>query len=199
MIRINQMKLDIEHTKEDLEKKVLKTLRIKRDELLELQIRKQSVDARKKPELYYVYSVDVQVKDEAKVRKNVKNKQVQFQVKPNIYHFPDSGEVVLEHRPVIIGTGPAGMFCGYMLAMHGYRPILLERGSRCRGTYQRCGNILEDRSIKSCIKCTVWRRRGWNIFGWKTEYARKRQRRPWKRSYADFYQTWGSGEDYVSE
>lgn len=129
MIRINQMKLDIEHTKEDLEKKVLKTLRIKRDELLELQIRKQSVDARKKPELYYVYSVDVQVKDEAKVRKNVKNKQVQFQVKPNIYHFPDSGEVVLEHRPVIIGTGPAGLFCGYMLAMHGYRPILLERGA----------------------------------------------------------------------
>lgn len=48
MIRINQMKLDIEHTKEDLEKKVLKTLRIKRDELLELQIRKQSVDAMKK-------------------------------------------------------------------------------------------------------------------------------------------------------
>ena len=93
------------------------------------QIRKQSIDARKKPVLYYVYSVDVQVRDEAKVKKTVKNNQIQFQVKPDSYHFEVKGTKELTHRPVIIGTGPAGLFCGYMLAAHGYQPILLERGA----------------------------------------------------------------------
>ena len=129
MIRINQMKLNIEHTSDDFERKILKTLCIKKEELQGFQIRKQSIDARKKPDLYYVYSVDVQVRDEAKVKKTVKNNQIQFQVKPDSYHFEVKGTKELAHRPVIIGTGPAGLFCGYMLAAHGYQPILLERGA----------------------------------------------------------------------
>ena len=129
MIRINQMKLNIAHTPADLERKILKTLRIKREDLQDFQIRRQSIDARKKPDLYYVYSVDVTVKDEAKVKKSVKSGQVQFQVKQDAYHFETTGTKQLSHRPVIIGTGPAGLFCGYMLASHGYRPILLERGA----------------------------------------------------------------------
>ena len=129
MIRINQMKLNIEHTSDDFEHKILKTLCIKKEELQGFQIRKQSIDARKKPVLYYVYSVDVQVRDEAKVKKTVKNSQIQFQVKPDSYHFEVKGTKELTHRPVIIGTGPAGLFCGYMLAAHGYQPILLERGA----------------------------------------------------------------------
>lgn len=129
MIRINQMKLNIEHTSDDFERKILKTLCIKKEELQGFQIRKQSIDARKKPVLYHVYSVDVQVRDEAKVKKTVKNNQIQFQVKPDSYHFEVKGTKELTHRPVIIGTGPAGLFCGYMLAAHGYQPILLERGA----------------------------------------------------------------------
>lgn len=129
MIRINQMKLNIEHTSDDFERKILKTLCIKKEELQGFQIRKQSIDARKKPDLYYVYSVDVQVRDEAKVKKTVRNNQIQFQVKPDSYHFEVKGTKELTHRPVIIGTGPAGLFCGYMLAAHGYQPILLERGA----------------------------------------------------------------------
>ena len=62
MIRINQMKLNIEHTPADFERKILKTLRIKKKELCGFLIRRQSIDARKKPELYYVYSVDVRSK-----------------------------------------------------------------------------------------------------------------------------------------
>ena len=91
MIRINQMKLNIEHTSDDFERKILKTLCIKKEELQGFQIRKQSIDARKKPVLYYVYSVDVQVRDEAKVKKTVKNNQIQFQVKPDSYHFEVKG------------------------------------------------------------------------------------------------------------
>ena len=72
MIRINQMKLNIEHTSDDFERKILKTLCIKKEELQGFQIRKQSIDARKKPVLYYVYSVDVQVEMKQKLRKRSK-------------------------------------------------------------------------------------------------------------------------------
>ena len=53
--------------------------------------------------------------------------QVQAVVKKE-YQFPALGTKPLNHRPIIVGTGPAGLFCGYMLARQGYRPILLERG-----------------------------------------------------------------------
>lgn len=69
MIRINQLKLNIAHTQSDLERKILKTLHIK-EYLQGYKIRRQSIDARKKPDLYYVYSVDVLVKDEAKSKKH---------------------------------------------------------------------------------------------------------------------------------
>lgn len=97
---------DIEHTSTHFAHKILKTLCIKKEELQGFQIRKQSIDARKKPVLYYVYSVDVQVRDETKVKKTVKNNQIQFQVKPDSYHFEVKGTEELTHRPVIIGTGP---------------------------------------------------------------------------------------------
>ena len=129
MIRINQLKLNIAHTQSDLERKILKTLHMKKEYLQGYKIRRQSIDARKKPDLYYVYSVDVLVKDEAKIKKSIKSNQIQFQAKEDAYNFPANGTREFKHRPVIIGTGPAGLFCGYMLAIHGYRPILLERGA----------------------------------------------------------------------
>ena len=129
MIRINQLKLNIAHTQSDLERKILKTLHMKKEYLQGYKIRRQSIDARKKPDLYYVYSVDVLVKDEAKIKKSIKSNRIQFQAKEDTYNFPANGTREFKHRPVIIGTGPAGLFCGYMLAIHGYRPILLERGA----------------------------------------------------------------------
>ena len=76
MITLQQVKLPISHTKEELEKKILKTLRIKKEELLGYEIRKQSLDARKKPELFFVYTIDASVKKEETVIKKVKEKTV---------------------------------------------------------------------------------------------------------------------------
>ena len=124
VLRINQLKLPIAHSDNDLKKKVKKILRT--DKIKEIEIVRRSVDARKKPELYFNYIVDVKVTDEKNVWKRCDKKQVSLQTK-QVYHFPVSnyrGEI----RPVIIGTGPAGLFCGYMLAKAGFRPILLERG-----------------------------------------------------------------------
>lgn len=129
MIRIQQLKLPVSHTEEQLKSKIAKTLRLPINEIKQYNIRKQSVDARKKQEVSFVYTVDVEVPDEQKLMKKNKNNHVSV-AKDVAYLFPESGTKQLKHRPVIIGSGPAGLFCGYLLAQHGYRPLILERG-RC--------------------------------------------------------------------
>lgn len=129
MIRIQQLKLPISHTEEQLKQKIAKTLRIPIAEIKCCKIRKQSIDARKKQEVSFVYTVDVSVKGEEKLLKKNKNNNISL-AKEVAYIFPESGTKELENRPVIVGSGPAGLFCGYMLAQQGYRPLIIERG-RC--------------------------------------------------------------------
>lgn len=127
MIRIQQLKLPITHTEEQLKKKMAKMLRISAEDILRYQIRKQSVDARKKQEVSFVYTVVVAVEKETAVLRRVKSSQVSL-AKEVSYRFPEEGEKELRHRPVVIGSGPAGLFCAYLLAEHGYCPLILERG-----------------------------------------------------------------------
>lgn len=132
MIRINQVKIKTEHTMEQLQKKAAELLRVPVQDIKQLHIVRQSIDARKKPEIFYSYVLDVQVKNEEKVLQVLKRKKVSSdqigRVTPVAYQFPESGTAKLDAPIVIVGTGPAGLFCGYYLALHGYRPILLERG-----------------------------------------------------------------------
>ena len=130
MLRISQLKLPVTHTQEQLEKKLLKMLRMGRKDLGQYYIRKRSLDARKKPELYYVYSIDVEIKNEERVLKSMKGKVQKVSSRP--YSVPEHGIERLSDRPVIIGSGPAGLFCAYLLAREGYRPLIIERGAPVR-------------------------------------------------------------------
>ncbi len=127
MIRIDQIKTgtDTEDIYGYLRKSVAKKLRIKED--FTFEIVKHSLDARKKPELYNVYSVDVKVDDELSVLKRSGCKQARI-VSKKEYVWPEGKAG--EYRPVIIGMGPAGLFCGYMLSLAGCRPIICDRGDR---------------------------------------------------------------------
>lgn len=125
MIRIQQIKMEPNHSEEELEKKILSVLRIKRKQLKEWKIVKCSIDARKKPLIKLVYSVEVQVAEESKVVQQVGIVEV---VKEQEYQFLVEGTRELKERPVVIGSGPAGLFCGLFLAEHGYCPLVLERG-----------------------------------------------------------------------
>ncbi len=127
MIRINQIKLPIDHKEEELKKKAAKALRIPVTEIKSLKIIKQSIDARKKEEILYIYSVEVETAREDAVIHKAKNVNVSKADKSD-YKFPGNGTEILKQRPVIIGSGPAGLFCGILLARHGYCPVLLERG-----------------------------------------------------------------------
>lgn len=169
IIRINELKLRPDHTKRELEQEIRRTLRVKDAVLIEknplaetengnaashkngtdarnvirYEIMRQSIDARKKPELYFVYTVDAETANPKAVMKQVKSKKVQL-IKKKEYAFPyTSAKRTVENtfgindnvqnspsvlRPVIVGSGPAGLFCALMLARSGCRPIVLERG-----------------------------------------------------------------------
>ena len=124
MIRIRQIKMPITHTKQDLINKICKKLNIKKENIKKIIINKKSIDARK--EINYIYEVDIETNQEKEILK----RKIKDTLKtPNEnYKFTITGKKILKEKPVIIGAGPAGLFCAYFLAKNGYNPIIIERG-----------------------------------------------------------------------
>lgn len=129
MIRVSGIKLSLDQDEADIRKYLLAKLRIKERDLIEYNIFKRSIDARKKDKICFVYTVDAVLVNEDKILcKFAGDKDVT--PTPNLtYEYITPGAVPLKNRPVIIGTGPAGLFAGLILAVMGYRPLLLERGA----------------------------------------------------------------------
>ena len=127
MIQITQLKLPYQHTEADLEQKIRKTLKLNSNQKFTYRIVKKSIDARKKPELFLVYTVQVSCDNENGIVKKAKNSSVCI-VKPKFYTIPNTGEQELTVPPLIIGAGPAGLFAAFVLAEAGFTPILIERG-----------------------------------------------------------------------
>ena len=135
MIRISQLKLHPDHTPEELEREVRRILRLRDNEKTDIHIRRQSVDARKKPDIFYIYTVDVETGNDAKILGHpaVRRNRNVSAVRIREYHFPAVNTAAVRRtdpdlRPVIVGSGPAGMFCALLLARSALRPIILERG-----------------------------------------------------------------------
>ncbi len=137
MIRIQQVKVPLKHNEADIIKKACKMIRQKEHDVLSYKIVKQSVDARKKEQVSYVYTVDLQFHNETKILAKTKGVAL---AKDILYNFPKQGTEQLNHPPVIVGSGPAGLFAAYELAAHGYAPVLIERG---RDVEQRTKDVAE--------------------------------------------------------
>ncbi|MGI6057365.1 MAG: NAD(P)/FAD-dependent oxidoreductase [Bilifractor sp.] len=130
MIQISQLKLPVTHTEDQLLHKIEKVLHVRSSEIAEWKILKKSIDARDKSRLLFVYTVGVRLspeKNEKSILVRGGRNHVSAYSAPE-YHFPEGGSRELSAPPVIVGSGPAGLFCAWELAMHGYRPVLLERG-----------------------------------------------------------------------
>lgn len=133
MLRLNQIKLKPGHSKEALKKQAASLLGVQEQEITECRIVRQSIDARKKPDVFYIYSLLVSVRNEERIWSRFRGKEnLVSRADEADRQFPAAAGMEEEGfcgiSPVIVGTGPAGLFCGYFLALQGFRPILLERG-----------------------------------------------------------------------
>lgn len=126
MIRINNIKLPLDYTDYDLQKAVSKELRINKNAIDNISLYKRSVDARHKNDVHFIASVDVQVnQNESTVLSKSKCSKASI-VEKYKYVLPYKKD--LDKRPVVIGFGPAGIFCALILAQAGQRPIVIEQG-----------------------------------------------------------------------
>lgn len=132
MIRITDIKLEINKARTvDIEKMsllnyIMREYRIFEKDIISFSIFKKAIDARKKEQLYFVYSVDLSIKNESFYL----NKKLKGMTQAPILTYQEipSGNEVIEHRPVVVGFGPSGIFAALLLARRGYKPIVLERG-----------------------------------------------------------------------
>ncbi len=132
MLRLNEIKLPLDHSDLALEDAILKKLSISKGDLVRFTIFKRSYDARKKGKILLVYIVDIETPQEKALLKRFRKDPHVVATPDMAYRFVVKATRNYPMRPIVIGTGPCGMFAGLLLAQMGFRPILLERGKSVR-------------------------------------------------------------------
>ena len=136
MLRINELKLPLNHTEAELEAALLARLGIGKEALRGFTVYKRSYDARKRAAILLIYSLDVDTAEQDAVLARLQHDMHVMPSPDTSYKFVAGGEQLQGHdrneRPVVIGTGPCGLFAALILAQMGLRPLILERGKVVR-------------------------------------------------------------------
>ncbi len=132
MLRITELKLPLNHSESDLNTAITKRLGISPAELIDFKIFRRAFDARKKHDICLVYTIDIKVKYENNILARYSNDPKIALTPDTNYRFVTQASKNLITRPIVIGTGPCGLFAGLILAQMGFRPIILERGKEVR-------------------------------------------------------------------
>ena len=132
MLRLTEIKLPLDHPPQAIAEAVVRRLNISPRELVSCTIFKRAHDARKKSDIFLVYSLDVKVKNEAAVLKRFA-KDARVQPRPDSdYKFVAKAPAKAGMRPIVIGAGPCGLFAALILAQMGFKPLILDRGKVVR-------------------------------------------------------------------
>jgi uncharacterized FAD-dependent dehydrogenase len=132
MLRITELKLPLDHAEGELKAAILHRLGIAEAELIGFTLFRRGYDARKRSDIHFIYTLDVEVTREAAVLKRLRGDRHIGPSPDTSYHFVTHAPAGLVSRPVVIGAGPCGLFATLLLAQMGFRPILLERGKPVR-------------------------------------------------------------------
>ena len=136
MIRLRDIVMPPEHSASQLQFEAARMLRLSASGIRSLRIVRRSVDARKKPDVKIIYTVDVAVEgSENKILKRAACKRAS--VAPVSFYRPPKKREPAALRPVVVGFGPAGMFAALILAMAGQKPLVLERGEDARARHEK--------------------------------------------------------------
>ncbi|MEZ7985040.1 MAG: hypothetical protein QMB64_04345, partial [Pseudomonadales bacterium] len=132
MIRLSNIKLPLNHDETAINKAVLSTLNIRKDQLKSVEIFKRGYDARKKTNISLIYTLDVETTINDELLEKFADSQL-IKTTPDLtYYNVAEAPANLTERPVVIGFGPCGLLAALLLAQMGYKPIVLERGKEVR-------------------------------------------------------------------
>src|SRR3954469_1303931 len=120
MLRLTEIKLPLEHDEAALEAKIRERLAIDQPELLRYSIFRRGVDARRRSAIAFIYTIDVEVADETRLLARLKDQRNLAKSPDTSYRFVTEAPAGLNTRPVVIGTGPCGLFAGLLLAQMGF-------------------------------------------------------------------------------
>jgi uncharacterized FAD-dependent dehydrogenase len=132
MLRITELKLPLDHTENQLKAAIIARLDITPEELNAYSVFRLGHDARKRSAIDLVYTLDVTVRNESEVLARHQEDSHINLTPDTTYQFVAQLSQLLKQRPIVIGTGPCGLFAGLILAQMGFRPIILERGKEVR-------------------------------------------------------------------
>ncbi len=142
MIRIRQIKIEaLTNSKEKLKEKIAKKLKITPNEIKSFSIERESIDARNKENIFYVYEVYVVVSNEEKILKNQNDLDI-FKALKEKYTFKSTKK--LKDQPIIVGCGPSGLFAALILAENGNPPLIIERGDKIEERIKKVTTFWEE-------------------------------------------------------
>ena len=142
MIRLREISMPAEHAVEQLSYEAARMLKISNSKVRQVRLVRRRIDARKKPDVRIVYTVDVKVDgNESKILKQSGCKRAS--IAPMQHYRPPKATAAFDMRPVVVGFGPAGMFAGLLLALAGQRPLILERGAQADERHEKVSRFFE--------------------------------------------------------